>query len=334
MSTVIEILPDPLVDFFRRIVPSLERPCVPAIPEPLFDLLTARETLEAGWRRVRANKGAPGGDKMAVTAFEASSRWRLNRLRKALLCGSYQPGPIRSVAIPKANGGQRWLAIPCVVDRIVQTAVTQVLTPRLDPMMDGGSFGYRPKRSVAMAVERVEASAAEGMVWVVDGDIETFFDVVPHDKLMKRLAEFIGDVRLLGLIRMWLEGFSTTGAGLPQGSPLSPLLSNLYLDSLDRLAAGMGGSRWVRYADDFVLLCRDRRAAERAHRRIGRELSRHGLKLKAEKTRIVCFDAGFSFLGHAFATAERAQGSGTVPLLPAPAAALPGRVPAPLIMGP
>lgn len=309
MTSVLD--PANLVRWIRR---SCALPSdLPLVSEPLFDHVVAPANLTAAWRRVRRNGGAAGADGLAVVTFSAGAEWRLRRLRRALKEGWYRPGPIRLVSVPKRSGGLRQLSIPCVVDRIAQTAVGLVLMPRLDPLFDGASFGYRPGRSAAMALQAVTAHADAGFGWVVDGDIETFFDVVPHDPMMERLASFISDRRLLDLIEMWLAAWAPAGRGLAQGAPLSPLLSNLYLDAVDRWASDLGRARFVRYADDFVLLCSDRRSAERTCRNIARELKRHGLRLNTGKTRILPFDAGFSFLGHVFPATTPAA---SVPTLP------------------
>lgn len=276
----------------------------PLVEEGAFARMIRLDRLEAAWERVRANHGAPGGDHMTVEEFEIDLPTRLMRLRLALLHGAYRPERVRRVLVPKDDGGLRPLAIPSVVDRVAQTAVAMVLTPLLDPDMHDDSFAYRPGRSVAMAVARVARYRRQGYGWVVDGDIERYFERVPHDRLMERLARDIRETALLDLIELWLESFSEAGPGgggigLPQGGPLSPLLANLYLDDIDARIAGRG-VRLVRFADDFLLMCRGETAAEGARDRMAALLAEHGLRLHPEKTRIVPFERGFHFLGHLF----------------------------------
>lgn len=265
----------------------------------LFERATSLRTLEDAWVKVRTNAGGAGGDGLTVEAFDRTANDSLLRLQRALRSGAYRPGPLRRVTIPKKDGERRWLAIPCVVDRVAQTAAAIVLMPVLEGEMEDDSFAYRPERSVQMAVARIAKHRREGFTWVVDGDIERYFDNVPHDRLMNRLGRSLGEARLLDLIGLWLEGFSDTGRGLPQGSPISPLLANLYLDDVDEAIAGRG-IRLVRFADDFVLLCKDRVRAGRARERMERLLADYGLRLHPDKTRIVPFQQGFRFLGHLF----------------------------------
>lgn len=265
----------------------------------LFAEITDLATLSAAWERVKDNDGAAGGDGETVGQFAAQAPSRLLALRADLRGGRYHPGPHRLVAIPKADGTTRPLSIPCVVDRVVHTALAQVLTPRLDHHMAEGSFGYRPGRSVAQAVERIERFRDAGFCWVVDADIERYFETVPHDALMALLERVIDDRDVLGLIEQALVAASDLGRGLAQGSPLSPLLSNLYLDSFDD-DIEQGAVRLVRFADDFVLLCKSQDKAQALLPRIADLLEQRGLRLNPEKTRIVDFAQGFRFLGHLF----------------------------------
>ena len=255
--------------------------------------------LDEAWDRVRANGGAAGGDGETIARFLARAPARLLALRHALIHGRYSPGPVRRVDIPKPDGDTRPLSIPCVVDRVAQTAVAITLMPVLDAEMADDSFAYRPGRSVQQAVARVVQYRDQGFRWVVDGDIERFFERVPHDLMRDRLERSIGAGPMTELIALWLEAAEPSGRGLPQGAPHSPLLANLYLDAVDE-AIARRGVRLVRFADDFVLLCRDEGRARTALDRIARLLAEHGLRLKAEETRVVSFDQGFRFLGHLF----------------------------------
>lgn len=266
----------------------------------LFARVSAPEMLQRAWSKVWSNGGAAGGDYVTVEAFARNVVARLSRLRRALRDGSYRPGPVREVHVPKRSGsGLRKLAIPCVVDRVAQTAAAMVLTPLLDEEFEPSSFGYRPGRSVKQAVARVMAARSEGFNWVVDADIENYFDSIPHDGLMERWAQSVSHGPLTELVWLWLTSAEPSGRGVAQGSPLSPLLSNLYLDRLDE-ALFAHDMRLVRFADDFVILCRSEHGAERAMKRAARLLAGHGLKLNMEKSRIIDFERGFRFLGHLF----------------------------------
>ncbi|MFP5516980.1 MAG: CRISPR-associated endonuclease Cas1 [Alphaproteobacteria bacterium] len=265
----------------------------------LFDRMSSLELLEQGWLKVWRNAGAAGGDGMSVRDFADDSAIRLLRLQRDLRAGTYVPGPVRSVPVPKRSGGVRVLAIPCVTDRVAQTAAALVLSPRLDADMSDASFGYRPGRGVRHAVDRIALHRRAGYLWVVDGDIERYFDSVPHGRLLDRLERSVDDPLVLDLVSLWLESFSPNGLGLPQGAPVSPLLSNLYLDDVDDRIAG-DGVRLVRFADDFVLMCRSETAAEAARDHVRALLAEQGLRLNPDKTRIVPFEQGFRFLGHLF----------------------------------
>ena len=214
-------------------------------------------TLAAAWSRVRRNAGVAGADGLSCRAFGHDARSRPARLRRDLLAGHYAPGPVRRVEIVKESGGTRPLAIPCVADRVVQTAVAFTLTPLLEPAMSSASFGYRPGLGVADAVARVVELRRDSRIWVLESDVARFFETVPHPPLLALLEARAGDPRLTELVASWLDGAGAGGCGLLQGSPLSPLLANLYLDEVDHLLDGPDG-RLVRYADD----CAPRRRGE------------------------------------------------------------------------
>jgi len=226
--------------------------------------------LNAAWRRVRANGGAPGLDGLTVEQFPEQLRARAETLRQQLLDGSYRPSALRRVTIPKPNGGERQLGIPTVQDRLVQQALLQVLQPILDPTFHAHSYGFRPGRSAHQAVAAAQAYIREGCDWVVDLDLEAFFDHVHHDRLMSRLGERIADKRVRWIVRRFLQAgvmangvLTPTREGTPQGGPLSPLLANLVLDELDQ-ELDRRGLRFVRYADDCNVYVRSERAATRA----------------------------------------------------------------------
>lgn len=276
----------------RRLPAPLDNPA-------LFAAATSVSGLMAGWRKVAENRGAAGGDRVGLDAFGYNLDQRLVRLSKDLREGRYRPGPLRRVDIPKPSGGLRPLAIPCVVDRVAQSSVAQILSPALEREFEESSYGYRPGRGVADAVRRVEALRRQGFVWTLDADIEAYFESVPIDKLAERLVRSLGEGPLTELIGLWLEHGAVAGRGLPQGSPLSPLLANLYLDDLDEALTG-DGLRIVRYADDFLVLAKARPDAEAARGRVEGLLAKAGLRLNADKTALRDYDASLRFLGHVF----------------------------------
>ena len=216
---------------------------------PLFDHVASIVMLSRAWDRVRANAGASGGDNVTIERFAAAADHRIRRLAYDLRSGRYVPGPFRRVYIPKDSGGFRQLDIPCVADRIVQAAAALVLDPILDAEMEPSSFAYRRGKSVAQAVARIAALRRAGFTHVVDGDIRSCFENIPHEPLILRLERSVNDPVLVDLIWLWIEAFSPAGKGIPQGSPISPLLANLYLDEIDEAIEGKG-VRVVRFADD------------------------------------------------------------------------------------
>lgn len=257
--------------------------------------VAATFAMRAAWARVRSNGGGAGGDGMALAEFHQGVDARLAALSDSVLRGKYRPGPLRPVPIRKSEGRIRLLRIPCVADRVVQTACQAVLSARLDSWMSADSYGYRPARSVEQALTQVRRLIATGHSWVFDADIATFFDAVPHDRLRDDLAIWISDSRIVRLIGLWLDGFGGR-RGLAQGAPISPLLSNLFLHPLDRAVAAIGPGL-VRYADDFVVLARSRARVEQAADIATAALRRRGLLLNTGKTRIGLVAEGLSFLG-------------------------------------
>lgn len=271
----------------------------------LIDVLEP-ENIAAAWKKVKANKGKAGIDGMEVGDFPDFLREHWEKLRGKLEDGSYKPSPVRRVEIPKDGGGKRVLGIPTVLDRMIQQAIAQVLTPLYDPTFSDSSFGFRPMRS---AHDAITVMAEEGRKMgrgchVVDCDLEKFFDTVDTRKLMGRLRQRITDPGLLGLILKYLKAgaisrqghFEEQLMGVPQGGPLSPLLANVLLDELD-VELERRGHKFARYADDFVILCRSRRAGERILRSVRRYLADE-LKLivNEAKSRVVKL-AEASFLG-------------------------------------
>lgn len=235
----------------------------------LMEKVCERPNLQAALKRVRKNKGSPGIDGMTVDELPAHLREHWPRLREQLLTGTYQPSAVKQQLIPKATGGMRKLGIPTVLDRFIQQAVLQVLQPMLDPGFSQHSHGFRPGHRAHDAVVEAQGYIQGGFKWVVDVDLEQFFDRVNHDVLMGRLAKRIGDRRVLGLIRRYLgagilvHGLATERhEGTPQGGPLSPLLANVLLDEVDKELEKRGHA-FVRYADDCNVYVRSRRAGER-----------------------------------------------------------------------
>lgn len=240
-----------------------------ALSQSLMEEVTSRENLNRAYRKVRANKGAPGVDGVTLDDLPAWIAEHKQELIDSLLDGSYQPQAVRGVQIPKPGGGMRQLGIPTVADRLVQQAILQVLEGRLDPTFSDSSYGFRPGRSAHQAVQQASRYVTEGRTIVVDMDLEKFFDRVNHDILMSRLARHVGDKRLLRIIRRFLEaGLMQEGVcvtrreGTPQGGPLSPLLANLLLDDLDRELTRRGHT-FCRYADDCNIYVRSQAAGER-----------------------------------------------------------------------
>jgi RNA-directed DNA polymerase len=241
----------------------------PAVLGPLMEAIVERDNLRKALAQVRRNKGAPGVDGMTVDDLPLYLKDHWLSIRSQLLDGTYKPQPVLRVEIPKAGGGMRALGIPTVLDRFIQQAVLQVLQAVWDPTFSDASYGFRPGRSAHQAVARAQEHIADGYGWVVDLDLEKFFDRVSHDILMGLVAKRVTDRRILRLVRSFLTAgvlvdglVGPTDEGTPQGGPLSPLLSNLMLDVLDKELTRRG-HRFVRYADDCNIYVRSRRAGER-----------------------------------------------------------------------
>lgn len=277
----------------------------------LFEQVVQRSNLLAAYRRVVRNGGAPGVDGLTVEELESFCREHWPRIREDLLSGTYVPQPVRRVEIPKPTGGTRLLGIPTVLDRLIQQALLQVLQPLFDPTFSDASFGFRPGRSTHDAVRRAREHIAAGHRWVVDIDLEKFFDRVNHDVLMARLARRIKDKRVLKLIRRYLQaGLMADGVvsprteGTPQGGPLSPLLSNVLLDDLDRELEDRG-QRFVRYADDCNVYVKSRAAGERVLASLTRFLAEH-LRLQVNRDKsTVDRPWNRKFLGYTVTTHQR-----------------------------
>jgi RNA-directed DNA polymerase len=278
----------------------------PASMNRLMEEVCERENLKEALRRVKANKGSAGIDRMTVDGIADYLKQHWPAIREQLLSGTYQPKPVRRVEIPKPNGGVRKLGIPTVLDRFIQQAVMQVLQRQWDRTFSDYSYGFRPGRSAHQAVAKAQQYIAEGRGWCVDLDLEKFFDRVNHDKLMGQIAKRVGDKRLLKLIRAFLNAgvmenglVSPSVEGTPQGGPLSPLLSNLVLDELDR-ELERRGHRYVRYADDCNIYVRSERAGQRVMESVTQFITRE-LKLKVNETKsAVARPQERKFLGFSF----------------------------------
>jgi len=254
----------------------------------LLEQILSRENMLYAWQRVKANKGAPGIDNMSIEKFPDFARAKWDSIRESLSDGSYQPLPVKRVEIPKPAGGTRPLGIPTVKDRLIQQAIAQVMMPIFDPEFSDASYGFRPGRSAHGAIYKAREYIKEGFRVAVDMDLSKFFDKVNHDVLMHRMARKIKDKRVLALIGKYLRAGvvvngrrEETRKGVPQGGPLSPLLANILLDDLDK-ELEKRGHRFVRYADDFLILVKSLRAGVRVSRSIERFLNRR-LKLEINK---------------------------------------------------
>ena len=297
----------------ERMLTALEQGVKGGVWFSLIDKVYAPGNLAAAAAKVAANRGAAGVDHVTVEQFSRHAAENLRDLGEQLRQGSYQPQAIRRVWIPKPGSTEeRPLGIPTVRDRVTQAALVNVLGPIFERNFAPHSYGFRPGRGAQQALARVEALLAEGHGYVVDADLKSYFDTIPHDRLLQRLRDKVADGRLLRLIESFLqagifEGLQewTPTAGAPQGAVLSPLLSNVYLDPLDHLL-GNSGFEMVRYADDFVILCRTRAEAERALEVVRAWVEANGLTLHPDKTRLVDANTeAFDFLGYRYDQGRR-----------------------------
>lgn len=276
----------------------------------LIDKVYAEDTLVLAWEKVQSNAGSSGVDSMRIGCFAKDCSRRLLALNEQLRQSAYQPSPVKRCWIDKPGSNEkRPLGIPTVCDRIVQTALRMVIEPIFEHTFAEHSYGFRPGRGCKDALRRVQYLLDEGRTWIVDADLKSYFDTIPHEGLMKRVGERIADGRVLGLIQSYLKQGVMDGltwceageSGTPQGAVISPLLANVYLNPLDHLMAA-SGFELVRYADDFVVLCRSQEEAHAALAQVQTWVQENGLTLHPQKTRLV--DAlqpgGFDFLGYHF----------------------------------
>ena len=288
----------------------------------LYDKVYRDNVLYEAWKRVKANKGTSGVDGITIEGIETKGVPEyLTEIQAELKSGNYRPKPVRRVMIPKPDGSQRPLGIPCVKDRIVQMAAKIAIEPVFEADFKDCSYGFRPKRGAKQALEEVRRACNNKGYYVVDADIEKFFDHVNQEKLMKLVEQRISDRRILKLIRQWLRSGVLYGnileiseLGTSQGSVISPLLANIYLNTLDRLweKYGLPHGKLVRYADDTVIICKNKKSADYALTLLRYIMGKLDLKLHPDKTKIVCMwdgKEGFDFLGmhHKRMTSETRQ---------------------------
>lgn len=272
----------------------------------LWEQIFSRSNLMSALARVRSNKGAPGVDGMTVEALPDHLKAHWESIRAKLEAGTYRPSPVRRVEIPKPNGGVRLIGIPTVQDRLIQQAMHQILSQEYEPRFSEHSYGFRPGRSAHDAVKAARENIEAGNTWVVDIDLAKFFDTVNHDRLMARMKADIGDKRVLRLVNEYLKaGVMVNGVvmeteeGTPQGGPLSPLLSNIVLDELDR-ELEKRGHRFVRYADDCNIYVGSKRAAERVMASVSSTIEKK-LRLQVNKEKsAVDLAVRRQFLGFSF----------------------------------
>ena len=280
----------------------------------LMDKVYAMATLQAAWEQVQSNKGSQGVDGMSIERFAMKEEHYLLELQQALKEGRYVPLPVKRVYIPKAGGGERPLGIPAVKDRIVQTALKKVIEPIFENEFVNHSYGFRPGRGGKDALRVVDGYLKAGQTWVVDADLKSFFDSIPHAPLMGEVERLISDGRVLTLIHSYLKQGIMAGmerwtpdAGTPQGAVISPLLANGYLHSLDKVME-QAGYTLVRYADDFVILCQSQEEAQNAYSLVQHWVNDKGLTLHPDKTHVGnCLEEGqgFEFLGYRFEAGKR-----------------------------
>lgn len=276
----------------------------------LMDKIWAIQNLEEAFREVKRNRGTAGIDGVTIKEFESELEDNVRILQQELREKKYTPRPVKRVYIPKADGSERPLGIPTVRDRIVQAATRRILEPIFEEKFMDSSFGFRPNRSAHMALEKIRKDLMEGYVYVIDADLKSYFDTIPHERLISAVREEIVDGSVLRLIESFLKAgvledgsFHLNEKGTPQGGVISPLLANIYLHPLDEQMTERG-HRMTRYADDFVICCKSQKGAERVLKSITKLLEQElGLRIHPDKTKIVNnLEETFTFLGHEFSS--------------------------------
>jgi RNA-directed DNA polymerase len=274
----------------------------------LIDKIWSYPNLEQAFYDVKKNRGSHGVDKITIKEFERELEHNLRVLQESLRTKTYRAKPVRRVYIPKADGTKRPLGIPTVGDRIIQAATKRILEPIFEQKFLDCSYGFRPNRSAHMAIEKIRQDLRDGFTYVIDADIKTYFDSIPHDKLLELIKEEVVDSSVLALILQFLKSgilengiYYQNDKGSPQGGVISPLLANIFLHPLDEMMMERG-HRITRYADDFVICCKSRKGAERVLKTVGKLFEKElGLKIHPEKTKIVDnLEEPFVFLGYVF----------------------------------
>lgn len=280
----------------------------------LIDKVYKLQTLEIAWQKVRKNKGGAGSDRITIDKFSAQEGKYLKELQEQIRMGTYNPNPVKRVYIPKGDGKMRPLGIPCIMDRIAQQAVKLVIEPIFEKEFLDSSYGFRPGKGAKEALREVNRLINNGYTYVVDADLQSYFDTIPHDKLMDKFQKYISDGKILNLIKRWLKQDImdeckqwTASEGSPQGGVLSPLLSNLYLHDLDKVISE-SNNYMVRYADDFVILTKSMDEARHVLKMVQEWVLENGLTLHPDKTHVgncLIEGEGFEFLGYRFECGHR-----------------------------
>jgi group II intron reverse transcriptase/maturase len=274
----------------------------------LIDKIYEMRNLNDAWKKVKSNKGCAGIDKQSISDFQKQSEMHLKEIQRVVKNGMYEPMPTLRRLIPKGDNKFRPLGIPTVEDRILQQATKNVIEQIFEMKFLDCSYGYRPNKSAHQAVEQIKKYVQQGYTWVIDADVEKFFDSVDHKLLMSFVAEEISDGKVLSLIELWLKAgvmndgeIKETTKGTPQGGVISPLLANIYLNEMDEQVTKIYGVRMVRYADDLVILCKTKEKAERTMKQVEEILTGLKLRLNKKKTKIVNMNQkNFGFLGFKF----------------------------------
>lgn len=290
--------------------------------ENLFNQIHSRINLTVSWLQVKKNKGAAGVDFQTIQKAQNKIEHILEMLEQRIKKGTYKTKPVKRVYIPKANNKQRPIGIPTVQDRIVQQAVRNIIEPIIDPMFEDFSYGFRPGKSAKQALAKIEELLHQKQRWIIQVDLESFFDTIPHELIIEKLQKHIKEKKVIKLIQGFLKSGimkesikhqSTTGT--PQGGVISPLLANLVLDELDKYTKSQG-IKMVRYADDFIVLTKTKRQAEHVRKGIIKKLEQLKLKVNQEKTRISHVSEEFNFLGYTFGGGEYHKGDGGTKVTP------------------